>query len=120
MAALVPQQISRLPAVTQTFVVPDQGGTESTGGNTVPPDDRVFLEFENTNAAARTITVYVPAAGDTDQYGRTNTADLSYSLAATTGRRRIGPLDRSLAQADGMVHFTVDANAGVTCAALRI
>lgn len=120
MVALAYQQISRLPANTQTTSVPDQGGTESTGGNTVPPDDRGFLEFENSNAAARTITLYVPAGGDLDAYGRTNTADLTYSLAATTGRRRIGPLDRSFAQSDGLIHFTVDANAGVTVAALRV
>lgn len=119
MVALALQQISRLPASTQTTSVPDVGGTEGAPANTVPPDDRAFLEFENSNAAARTITVYVPAAGDVDSYGRTNTADLVYTLAANTGRKRIGPLTRDLVGSTGFIGFTIDANAGVTVAALR-
>lgn len=120
MVALAVQQISRLPASSQTTSVPDTGGTEGAPANTVPPDDRAFLEFENSNASPRTITLYVPSSGDVDAFGRTNTADLSYTLAATTGRKRIGPLTRELALATGMIGFTIDANAGVTVAALRI
>lgn len=118
MVALAYQQLSMsgpFPGgVTQTFVTPDPSPTE----NTVPPSDRGFLEFENSNAAARTITVLVPASAGLDLFGVVF-PDMTYSLAATTGRRRIGPLDARFAQSDGLIHFTIDANAGVTCAALR-
>jgi hypothetical protein len=119
MANLVYQSISMTPSVTQTPVTPDTGGTETSGGNTVPPNERGFLEFENTNASARTITLYVPATAGLDAYGVTF-SDLPYSLGATTGRKRIGPLDRRFAQADGLIHFTIDANAGVTVGAYLI
>lgn len=118
MVALALQQISMsgpFPAgVTQTFVVPDVTPTE----NTAPAGDRNFLEFENTGTA-KTITVLVPATAGLDQLG-VAFADLTYTLGATTGRRRIGPLDPKFAQSDGLIHFTIDAVAGATCAALRI
>lgn len=102
---------------TQTFVTPDAGGTESSGGNTAPPDDRSFLEFENTGTS-KTITVYVPATAGADEFGFTF-PNITLTLAATTGRHRV-PLLPQLAQpADGLVHFTVDVNTGVTCAAIR-
>lgn len=107
------------PSVTQTTSVPDTGGSEGAPANTVAPGDRVFLEFENTNASPRTITLYVPASAGLDQYGVTF-ADLSYTLPATTGRKRIGPLDpRFASAATGLIGFTIDANAGVTVCALR-
>lgn len=102
---------------TQTFVQPDAAGTELTGGNTAPPDDRGFLEFEN-SGTAKTITVYVPSSAGFDSLGVTF-PNITYTLAATTGRHRI-PLDPRLAQpSDGLIHFTVDVNTGVTCAAIR-
>jgi hypothetical protein len=119
MVALAYQQISRAPAATQTTSVPDTGGTEGAPANTVAPDDRGFLEFENTGTI-KSITLYVPSAGDVDAYGRTNTADLTYSLPATTGRKRIGPLSRDLMLANGLIGFTIDNATGVTVAALRI
>jgi hypothetical protein len=124
MAALVLQQIGITApggvfpiTATQTFVTPDAAGTELSGGNTAPPDDRGFLEFENTGTA-KLITVYVPASAGADEFGFVF-PNITYTLAATTGRHRV-PLLPQLAQpSDGLIHFTVDVNTGVTCAAIR-
>lgn len=124
MVALALQQIQiaapggAFPIVaTQAFVTPDAAGTELSGGNTAPPDDRGFLEFENTGVS-KTITVYVPTTAGLDSFGVTF-PNITYTLAATTGRQRV-PLDPRLAQpTDGLIHFTVDVNTGVTVAAIR-
>lgn len=121
MVALALQQIQvvapggAFPVVaTQTFVAP----AAAVGDNTAPPDDRGFLEFENSNAATRTITIDVPPSAGFDNLG-VAFPNITYTLAATTGRHRI-PLDPRLASpTDGLIHFTVSADAGVTCAALR-
>jgi hypothetical protein len=99
---------------TQTFVAP----ATAAGDNTAPPDDRGFLEFENSNAATRTITVAVPASAGADEFGFTF-PDITYTLAATTGRHRVPLLPQLASPTDGLIHFTVSADAGVTCAAIR-
>lgn len=117
MVALALQQIQIVgpfpSAATQTFVAP----AASAGDNTAPPDDRGFLEFENSDVASRTITIATLPSAGLDQFGVTF-PDLTFTLAATTGRMRI-PLDPRFASADGLIHFTVSVATGVTCAALR-
>lgn len=98
---------------TQTFVAPANTG----GDNTAPPDDRSFLEFENTGTA-KTITVVVPATAGADAFGWLF-PDITYTLAATTGRHRIPLLPMLASPTDGLIHFSVNDNTGVTCAAIR-
>jgi len=117
MAALALQQIQAVGPFPSSAVAAFVAPTTAGGDNTAPPDDRAFLEFENSNASPRTITINPPATAGLDQLGVVF-PDLTFTLAATTGRMRI-PLDPRFAQSDGLVHFTVSADAGVTCAALR-
>lgn len=120
MVALAYQQISLNGPYTQTgalqtFVAPAAAAAD----NTVPPDDRGWLEFENSNATARTVTINPPASSGLDQLG-VPFPNMVFEIAATSGRRRIGPLDRRFADTDGLIHFTVSSEVGVVCAALRI
>lgn len=114
MVAYAYQPISLVDTVTQTGVAPATAG----GDNTVPPNDRGALLMENSNASTRTVTILVPAG--LDKYGKTF-PDLTYTLGATTGRLRLGNLPQELASpADGLIHFTVSADTGVTIIAASL
>lgn len=87
-----------------------------TTSDTVAPDERGFLLYENSNASVRNITVVVPGT----QYGQ-NRPDIARQIAATTGRALIGPLVSDLADpTTGLITITIDATAGVTVAACRV
>lgn len=86
------------------------------GGDTVNPDDRVFLWVKNGSGAPITVTVVVPGAF----YGQ-NLGDIAVSVPATTGERLIGPLDRKLADpSTGVVNITYSGVTSLTVAAVRI
>lgn len=112
MALLAHQQVT-ITGATITFASPSAG---SPGSDTVAPDDRLFLWFKNTNAATRDIVVVVPGT-----YYAQNLADVTVTIAATTGEELIGPIDRRLADpTTGLVTFTTSAQAGLTVAAVKI
>ena len=84
--------------------------------DTIAPDERGFLLYENTNAATRDITVVVPGT----LYGQAR-PDIVRTIAATTGRALIGPLVADLADpTTGLITITTSAQTGVTVAACRI
>lgn len=83
-----------------------------TTSDTIAPDDRGFLHYENTNASPRTITILTPSGLD---FSTAVLPSLTYTLAATTGRQDIGPLVSQLADAGtGLITVNIDATAGVT------
>lgn len=89
-----------------------------TTSDTVRPDDRVMLEYENTNASVRTVTILTPAGMD---FATAVLPPLTYNLPATTGRLKVGPLVGILADpTTGLITVNIDATAGVTVAAVRI
>lgn len=88
-----------------------------TASDTVAPDDRGFLDYENTDAAARTIEIVTPAGLN---FAGADLPNLSYNLPATSGRLRIGPLVRQLADpTTGLITVTITATAGVDVVAYR-
>lgn len=108
MALLTPQQIT----ITGADITP----VAASVSDTVKSDDRVFLEYANTDAATRDVTVVVPGS----KFGQPLT-DVVVTLPATTGRKRIGPMTRDLADpSTGLVTVTLSATAGVTVAAVRV
>lgn len=90
--------------------------TTPTTSDTVQPDDRGWLEFRNTNASPRTITI---AAGPQHDFAPGTMPDFTWTLAATTGEVRIPCLQKYADQATGIITVTIDATAGVTSAAVR-
>lgn len=93
------------------------GAVTPTTSDTVAPAEHAFLDYENTNASPRTITVLAPAGLD---FGPSTMPNLTYTLAATTGRQRI-PLPRQLADpSTGLITVNIDATAGVTVVAYRV
>lgn len=109
MALLAAQQVT-ITGLTPSFTA------ASAGGDTVAPDDRVFLRVKNTDAAAKTVTVAVPGS----VYGQAR-PDVAVNVPATTGDVLIGPLVGDLANdATGVVDITYSAVTGVTVAAVRV
>jgi hypothetical protein len=108
MALLAHQQIT-ITGATITL-----GATAAS--DTVNPDDRLFLWYKNTNAATRDITIVVPGT-----YYAQNLADVTVTIAATTGEELIGPIDTRLADpTTGLVTVNHSATAGLTVAAVKI
>jgi hypothetical protein len=89
-----------------------------TTSDTVKPDDRVMLLYENSNAAVRNIAIVTPTS--LNQFGQ-DLPNVTRQIAATTGRALMGPLVPALADpTTGFITVTIDATAGVTVAAVRI
>lgn len=108
MALLTPQQIG----ITGPAITPVAAGAS----DTVKPSDRLFLFYQNTNAATRDITVIVPGTNHGQPL-----ADVVVTIAATNGMEFIGPITRDLADpATGLVTVTTSAQTGLTVAAVRI
>lgn len=87
-----------------------------TASDTIPWDDRGFLYYENANAGAITVTIPAPAGLD---FGTGTMPDMTYTLAATTGRQWI-PMSPQLADPiTGLVTVNTSPTASVTRAAVR-
>lgn len=109
MALLAAQQVT-ITGLTPTFAA------AAGGGDTVTPDERVFLRVKNTDAASKTVTVVVPGT----VYGQAR-PDVAVTVAATTGDVLIGPLVQDLANpSTGVVDITYSAVTNVTVAAVRV
>lgn len=88
----------------------------SAGGDTLAPNGSGALLVQNGSGAAITVTVAVP--GNT-KYGQ---AEPDVAVAVPAGEYQlIGPLPADLADpADGLVHVTYSAAAGVNVGAVQI
>ncbi len=107
MAALAIQQIGDGTDITFGAV----GGS----GDTVAFDDRAFLEFKNTNAASRTVTVAIPGT----VHG-TAVPDLAVVVAANTGVEKIKLTPDMVDLTSGVIVITYSATAGLEVAAQRV
>ena len=85
------------------------------GGDTITPSDRTFLWVKNGSGSPITVTVVVP-----NSYFGQPLADVAVSVPATTGERLVGPLDRRLANASGLVDITYSGVTSLTVAAVGI
>jgi hypothetical protein len=93
------------------------GAVTPSASDTVAPADHAWLDYENTNASSRTITLVAPAGLD---FGPSTMPDLTYTLAANTGRQRI-PLPRQLADpTTGLITVNISATTDVTVIAYRV
>lgn len=93
-------------AASDTFAMPSAPG-------------QMFAVYRNTNAAARTVTVDLPAAY-VDAFGRSITDITGASnLAATTGELWI-PLHPAMADTTGLITITTSAQLNVTVGVVRI
>jgi len=81
-----------------------------TASDTVTPDDRGFLLYENSNAAVRNIAIVTPAGLN---FGGVDLGNITRQIAATTGRALMGPLVGALADpVTGLITITIDNTAG--------
>ena len=85
------------------------------GGDTCAFDDRAFLEYKNTNAATRTITVAIPGT-----IHGTAIPDVAVVIAATTGNEKIKLTQDMIDPADGVIHVTYSSDVNVTVALQRV
>lgn len=113
MAALVTTTVTRLGAA---------GNPQSAavGGDTCEAGSNVFLECRNTGGSAITVTLAIPSA-------RSNYANVAYTstavtVPATTGIRRIGPLNAELYgdPTTGQVAITYSAVTGLTVEPIKV
>ena len=84
-------------------------------GDTVAFDDRTFLEYRNTDAATRTVTVAIPGT----THG-TAVPDLAVVVPATTGVKRIKLTPDMVDPTTGNIALSYSATANLTVAALRV
>lgn len=85
------------------------------GGDTCVFDDRAFLEFKNTNAATRVITVAIPGT-----IHGTAIPDLAVTIAATTGNEKIKLTPDMVDPATGLIAITYSTDVNVTVALQRV
>jgi hypothetical protein len=107
MALLTPQAIGDGVDITFAAV--------AVGGDTCVYDERAFLEFKNTNASTRTITVAIPGTIHGNAI-----PDLAVVIGATTGNEKIKLTPDMVDPATGLISITYSADAGVTVALQRV
>lgn len=86
--------------------------------DTFVPDDRTFLWVKNTNAATRDITIVTPKTG----VGGTAIADVTVTIAATTGEEMIGPFPAQhfADPSTGLATVNYTSATNVTAACVRL
>ena len=111
MALLAQQQ------VVQTGLQPTYVAAAG-GGDTVIPDEDVFIHIRNGGGGAITATVVTPGVGP----GGVAVPDIPVaSIPATTGAAFVGPLNAALADpTTGLVSITYSGVTTVTVAAIRM
>ena len=91
-------------------------GAVAAAGDTVPYDDRGFVEFKNTNVATRTITFAIPGT----VHG-TAIPDLAVTIGATAGNEKVKVTQDMVDPSDGLIHVTYSSSGtDVTVAAQRV
>lgn len=91
-------------------------GAANVDGHSLANDGRVFVELKNSG------TIKVATIDTPQTVGGLAVAQRTVSIPATTGDVIIGPFKPASLynQADGTVHITFDAVAGLTVAAFRL
>ena len=101
---------------TAAGITPTRTGSLSTSNTyLVPNDGRVILQFQKSEAAAATITVQTPKT-----VGGLAVAELTITVAASSGDVSAGPFPPSIYNAAGILKFTSSNVAGLTVAVLKI
>lgn len=109
MTVLATQQVART-GTTITFAAATSGGDKLT------PGDHVALHVKNTGASVCNVTITTPPT-----YEGQAVADVTVTVAATTGDALIGPLPASLFRgSDGYASISYDQVSSVTVAAVSI
>lgn len=102
--------------IAVTGLAPTYANADQANGMYFANDGNVFLHIKNTNAATRVITVATPAT-----VAGMAIAELTYTIAATTGDVMIGPFDTGVFnQSGGIVHVDFSADTNVTVAAIKL
>lgn len=109
MAVLATQQVSRT-GTTITL------SAASSGGDKLTPGDHVALRVKNAGGTACNVTIATPPT-----YEGQAVADVTVTVAATTGDVLIGPLPASLFRgSDGFASISYDQVTSVTVAAVSV
>jgi hypothetical protein len=112
MATLVTTQVSR------AGVTPNPQAANA-GGDACECGDNIFLELVNTNAAARNVTLAIPAAAST--YPGVVYTSPVINVPATTGRKRVGPISALFKDpTTGLCQITYDAVANLTVEPVKL
>lgn len=90
-------------------------GAVGGSGDTVTYDERGFLEFKNTNASPRNVTIAIPGT-----IHGTAIPDLTVNVAGTSGNEKIKVTSDMVDPSTGVIAVTYDATAGLTVAAVRV
>lgn len=79
-------------------------------------DGRCYLHVKNNGAGSCVVTVQTPA-----KVGGLDIAEVTVTVPATTGDKKIGPFKTDLFnQAGGLVYVDLDIDTGVTLGAFRL
>lgn len=115
--------LTPVTAVSDTFETPSFGAVDNTNGNYIAAGrakGTLFLHFKNGNASPATVTIKAGVGGDAGLGWRAAKGDLSVSVPATTGERRVYIRDFArFLQADGTINIDCSV-ATVTVQALFI
>src|SRR3990167_7912315 len=109
MAVLTVQQLTRA-GITPTYAA------AAGGGGSFPNDGQTFVQFKNTNAAARNVTIATQVTVD----GKA-VADDVINVPLTTGDVMVGPFPPGIYNdVNGRVQLTYDAVTNLTVAVVRL
>lgn len=106
------------PAAFQAF--DNTNGMYLSGSGSNRKSGAMVLDFKNTNAATRTVTIKAGSGGDTGPAWRAGLGDLVVTLGANTGNQKIYLQDTArFKQADGTINID-GSGSNVTVAAYRL
>ena len=107
---------------SEEFTTPTYTAVDNTNGNYIAGFGKgtLVLQFRNTNAAARTVTIKAGQGGDTGAAWRAGGGDLAVSVPLTSGVKTVVIRDSArFAQANGQLYIDC-SGADVTVNALRV
>jgi len=111
-ATLTTQTITRA-GVTPTYAA------VSGGGDACEVGDDIYLHFKNTNAAARNVTLAIPAGAST--YPNVTYTNPVVNVPATTGDKLVGPISALFKDpTTGLCQITYDASANLTVGCFKL
>ena len=107
---------------SDAFVTPAYTAVDNTNGNYIANFGKgtLILDFKNTNAAARTVTIKAGVGGDAGAAWRAGGGDLAVSVPLTSGNKKVVIRDSArFAQANGQLYIDC-SGADVTVNAIRV